>query len=128
MGSAGSRLLALARSRPAGWALRMACARMSFALPVTRLRETRSLLAFAHPSPAYPVHILIVPKRACRSLLDLSPEDGEFLRDLVTTVQDLVRELGLEQAGYRLVTNGGAYQDVGVLHFHLISGAALGTG
>lgn len=128
MGSAGSRLLALARSRPAGWALRVACAHMSFAIPARRLRETRSLLAFYHPSPAYAVHILILPKRACRSLLDLSPEDGEFLRDLIATVQGLVSELGLERAGYRLVANGGANQEVGVLHFHLISGPALGEG
>jgi diadenosine tetraphosphate (Ap4A) HIT family hydrolase len=32
-----------------------------------------------------------------------------------------VSELELERAGYRLVVNGGKYQDVAQLHFHLIS-------
>jgi histidine triad (HIT) family protein len=100
-----------------GWVL----AHMSFAIPVQRLRETETLLAFYHPSPSYPVHILIVPKRAAASLLDLGPQDGAFLSDLVAVTQSLVRELGLEEKGYRLIANGGANQDVQLLHFHLIA-------
>lgn len=95
---------------------------MSFAIPVHRLHETDSLLAFNHPSPAYPVHILIVPKRTYTSLMDVTVEDTAFLADLVETVQSLVRELGLEVKGYRLIVNGGEHQDVKHLHFHLISG------
>ena len=94
---------------------------MSFAIPVKRLRETPTLLAFHHPSPSYPLHILIVPKRGYRSLLDVPPEDGDFSRDLFATVQSLIREFGLGESGYRLIANGGAYQDVAVLHFHLIA-------
>jgi histidine triad (HIT) family protein len=95
---------------------------MSFALPVDRLRETGTLVAFRHPHPAYPVHVLLVPKRPVASLADLDPAiDAGFLADLVTTVQSLVDELHLPQAGYRLVANGGKYQDFPHLHFHLIS-------
>ncbi|MEZ4510613.1 MAG: hypothetical protein R3C62_01950 [Chloroflexota bacterium] len=36
---------------------------MSFLIPVQRLRETATLLAFHHPKPSYPLHILLVPKR-----------------------------------------------------------------
>jgi histidine triad (HIT) family protein len=111
----------LARSRTAGFLLRLVFAHMSFAIPLTRLRETHSLLAFYHPQPSYPLHILIVPRRAYRSLLDLPPEDGEFQRDLFETVQSLVREFNLEKTGYRLIANGGPNQDAPILHFHLIS-------
>jgi histidine triad (HIT) family protein len=111
----------LARSRVAGWILREVFAHMSFAIPVQRLRETASLLAFHHPAPAYKVHILIISRRGYRSLLDVPPDDSAFLSDLLQTVQSLVREFQLEAPGYRLVANGGAYQDVAVLHFHLIS-------
>ncbi len=97
---------------------------MNFAIPVNRLRETATLMAFEHPSPSYPVHILVVPKRAYASLMELPPDDGAFLRDLVETVQSLVRELGLAEGGYRLIANGGAYQDAPILHFHLVSGNA----
>ena len=96
-------------------------AHMSFALPVKRLRETDTLLAFHHPSPAYPLHILLVPKKALRGLGDLTAEDAGFLADVVRIVQSLVSEYKLEQSGYRLIANGGAYQDIPQLHFHLIS-------
>jgi histidine triad (HIT) family protein len=113
----------LARLRQAGWIIREVFAHMSFVIPVKRLRETAALLAFHHPDPGYPVHILIVPKRDYPSLLHVSAADQEFLHDLLETVQGLVREMGLEQAGYRLVVNGGPNQDIPVLHFHLISGS-----
>ena len=114
-------IISLLRQRCAGRIIRWIFAHMSFAIPVHRLHETDNLLAFYHPSPAYPVHILIVPKRAYPSLLDLPSQDAAFLADLVETVQSLVRELGLEGKGYRLIVNGGEYQDVAQLHFHLIS-------
>jgi histidine triad (HIT) family protein len=95
---------------------------MRFALPLQRLRETSTLLAFYHPQPAYPLHILIVPRREIASLAELDPvQDAAFLADLFATVQSLVAELHLEQPGYRLIVNGGEYQDFPYLHFHLIS-------
>ena len=96
-------------------------AHMSFAIPVHRLRETPSLIAFHHPKPSYPVHILVVPKKAIASLSDLTPTDTDFVLDLFSTVQSLVLEFDLQKAGYRLVVNGGKYQDVAQLHFHLVS-------
>jgi len=94
-------------------------ARMSFLIPVTRLRETSSLLAFQHPSPSYKFHVLIVPKREVASLAQLDPADTAFLADLYSTVQSLVDEFHLQ--AYRLIVNGGEYQDFPHLHFHLIS-------
>lgn len=95
---------------------------MSSLLPVNRLKETDTLLAFDHPQPVYPVHILLVPKKACGSLLELSASDSAFMHDLLATVQELVVERRLEQPGYRLIVNGGPYQDIPQLHFHLVSG------
>jgi histidine triad (HIT) family protein len=97
---------------------------MSFVIPVKRLRETETILAFHHPRPSYPTHILLVPKRPYSTLLDLPPDATDFLRDLIDTVQDLVREFGLESSGYRLIANGGPYQDIPHLHFHLVSGTS----
>jgi len=105
------------------WILR----HMSFALPVERLCETETLLAFHHPAPAYALHILLVPKRAIANLMELDPEsDAEFLADVYTTVQELVRRFGLARGGYRLVVNGGDYQDFQYLHFHLVTDALPG--
>lgn len=104
--------------RLTGWLF----AYMSFVIPVKRLRETETLMAFHHPRPSYPVHILLVPKRPLSSLADLSPRDTDFTADLFSTAQSLIAEFNLEAEGYRLVTNGGPYQDIPHLHFHLISG------
>lgn len=94
---------------------------MSLLIPVERLHETSTLVAFYHPAPAYPVHILIVPKRARQNLQDLSAQDADFMIDLFATVRHLVETLDLAPTGYRLICNGGAYQDIPQLHFHLIS-------
>jgi len=114
-------LLRLGRSAIGRLFIRWVFTYMSFAIPVKRLRETETLLAFHHPQPSHPVHILLVPKRPFSTLLDVPLDDVDFLRDLFETVQSLVRELDLEQSGYRLITNGGAYQDVPHLHFHLVA-------
>jgi histidine triad (HIT) family protein len=111
----------LARTRTGGIVIREVIRHMNFAIPLQRLRETETLLAFHHPSPSYPVHILLLPKQAYRSLLELPTGDSSFQRDLFDAVQSLVREYHLEQAGYRLIANGGAYQELPILHFHLVS-------
>lgn len=103
--------------RVIGWMF----AHMSFAIPVRRLRETPTLLAFHHPQPAYALHILIVPKAARAGLADLSAADAPFLVDLFDVVRSLAAEFALDETGYRLVANGGAYQDIPHLHFHLIA-------
>ena len=92
---------------------------MSFAIPVKRLRETETLMAFHHPKPSYAFHVLLVPKKAVASLRDFDPTDTSFLRDLYSTVQNIVSEFQLP--AYRLIVNGGEYQDFPQLHFHLVS-------
>ncbi len=94
---------------------------MSFAIPVKRLYETEALLAFPHPRPSHALHVLIVPKADVGSFIELSHHQTNFMHDLPDAVATLVRRFNLEPVGYRLITNGGAYQDVPLLHFHLVS-------
>lgn len=94
---------------------------MTFVLPFNRLHETPTLLAFHHPKPSYPLHILLVSKRDLKSLTDLRSADTDFLTDLFQTVKMLVERFDLEGPSYRLIANGGRYQDIAHLHFHLIS-------
>lgn len=97
-------------------------AHMSKIIPKQVISETGSLVCFYHPRPDYPTHILLVPKDEMRDLMHLDPEDSEFLRDLFSTVRTLVEKSNLQDQGYRLVVNGGDFQDFPQLHFHLISG------
>jgi histidine triad (HIT) family protein len=92
----------------------------AFFIPVKRVYEMDSLLAFFHPKPDYLFHVIIIPKKAVRSFSDLEPGDS-FLVDLVTSAQGLVAENHL--TAYRLIVNGGEYQEFPHLHFHLVSDA-----
>ncbi len=96
--------------------------RMSFALPVHRLRETTTLIAFRHPASTHPFHVLLVPKKAIAAVSALDPlADAAFLADVFRVAQSLVDEFHLAEEGYRLIVNGGRYQKFPYLHFHLIS-------
>ena len=114
-------LYLLARTWPGSVLLSWAFARMAFAIPSERLRETDTLIAFEHPRLSHPVHILIVPKGRYRSILELPDNATGFMGDLFRVVKSLVEEFGLEEGAYRLVMNGGSYQEVKHLHFHLFS-------
>jgi histidine triad (HIT) family protein len=99
-----------------GWTF----AHLSFALPVRRVLETSTLVAFHHPRPSYPVHILIVPKRAILGLASLGMEHSSLLLDVFRMAGALIQELSLEEKGAQLIVNGGAYQLIPQLHFHLV--------
>ena len=94
-------------------------AHMSFIIPVKRLHETETLMAFYHPKPSYPFHVLLVPKKSVASLKEFDSKDSAFLADLFSTVQSLVDDFHL--SAYRLIVNGGEYQGFPQLHFHLVS-------
>jgi histidine triad (HIT) family protein len=111
----------IARTCPGRFFIGFIFAHMSQLLPIDRLAETGTLVAFRHPQPAYPFHVLIVPKKQVDSLASLDPADSLFLTDLYATVQKLVKQFDLGVDGYRLIVNGGKFQDFPQLHFHLIS-------
>ena len=111
----------LAKTALGRFLIRIIFSKMSFLIPAKRLRETETLLAFHHPKPSYPVHILLMPKSETVSFQSLDATNTAFMVDLVSTAQSLVEEFELEENGYRLIVNGGEYQDFPHLHFHLIS-------
>ncbi len=114
--------LKLARLPVIRWLVGWLFANMSPVLPVHRLYESQWLIAFKHPSPSYPVHILLVPKVELAGIEALGPENADLLVDLFIAVQTMVNKMALAEPGYRLIANGGRYQEVPHLHFHLVSG------
>jgi histidine triad (HIT) family protein len=86
------------------------------------LSEAESLICFYHPHPEYSMHVLLVPKAPMKDLFQIETKNSILLWDLIATVHDLVEGMNLKESGYRLVVNGGKYQDFPQLHFHLISG------
>ena len=114
-------LYSFAKTWLGGLFLHWIIAYFSFTIPGEKLIETDYLLAFHHPSPSYPFHILILPKSKFKSIKDLPSTDLAFEYGLFTAVNELVQKFGLDRYGYRLITNGGSAQEVDHLHFHLVS-------
>jgi histidine triad (HIT) family protein len=114
-------LYSIAKTWLGGLLLHWVFAHFSFAIPGEKLIETDSVLAFHHPAPSYPLHILIVPKARVRSLKDLPTADHQFESGLFQAVDVLVQKFNLDGFNYRLIANGGSAQEVDHLHFHLIS-------
>jgi histidine triad (HIT) family protein len=83
--------------------------------------------AFRDIHPVAPTHILIVPNKHIESVNALGIDDERLMGHLVTTAGKLAKEEGIDESGYRLITNTGANggQAVFHLHLHLIGGQRM---
>lgn len=118
-------LFSIAKTWFGGLLIHWVIAHFSFIIPGDKLINNDDLLAFHHPTPSYPFQIIIVPKSKYISLQDLPSDELGFEKALFLAVNDLVNRYNLKN--YRLVANGGNYQEVDHLHFHLISDDFFGN-
>jgi histidine triad (HIT) family protein len=93
-------------------------------LPAEIVYQDDHLVAFRDIQPQAPVHILIIPRKHIATLLETGESDMELLGRLQATAIQLAREEGLEDTGFRLVTNTltQAGQSVFHVHLHLLGG------
>lgn len=87
-------------------------------IPATFVYEDRDVMVFPDIHPQKPVHLLIVPKKHVSEFLVV--DDHELFAKLGKVVQQMIREKGLQDKGYRISINGGGLQDVDHLHMHLM--------
>ena len=97
-------------------------------LPATIVHRDDQVIAFHDIRPVAPVHVLIVPRKPIPTVDDVADEDQGLMGHMVLVARDLARQLGVAQAGYRLIFNCNAHggQEVYHLHLHLIGGRPLG--
>ena len=97
-------------------------------IPANIVYEDDDFLAFHDINPAAKVHVLVIPKKEIRNLDAATEEDLEFLGKLQLTVAKVARILGINEDGYRVVTNinknGG--QEVYHIHYHILGGEPMG--
>jgi histidine triad (HIT) family protein len=86
-------------------------------IPAKILYEDEDIMVFPDVHPVKKVHVLVVPKKHIMDFLAL--EDDHILSKIRKAIQHMIKEHKLENAGYRLVVNGGGAQVVEHLHFHL---------
>ncbi|MDR1619469.1 MAG: histidine triad nucleotide-binding protein [Clostridiales bacterium] len=90
--------------------------------------EDEDVLAVYDIDAKAPVHILILPKKHIKSVMELGSEDAALTAKLFKTAKELATSLELDKKGFRLVVNTGedGGQSVAHLHMHLLGGRALG--
>lgn len=97
-------------------------------IPANIVRRDDDVIAFRDIDPQAPQHVLVIPTQHLEAARDAQGPEGErLLGRLVTVATEVASELGLDDGGYRLVTNTGADggQAVFHLHIHLLGGRAL---
>jgi histidine triad (HIT) family protein len=69
----------------------------------------------------------MIPKKHISSLLAIREEDKELIGHLHLALQKVAEQLGVDQTGFRVITNVGPHgqQTVFHLHYHLIGGRQL---
>ncbi|MDZ7630098.1 MAG: histidine triad nucleotide-binding protein [Gemmatimonadaceae bacterium] len=94
-------------------------------IPADIVAETDACLAFRDITPQAPTHVLVIPKAHVDSLAGVT--DPVAAGQVLLLAADVARQLGAENAGYRVVLNTGVDggQTVHHLHAHLLAGRPL---
>ena len=97
-------------------------------IPSTKVYEDENVLAFKDINPAAPIHILVVPKQHIENVLKINEKNKEIASNIFLAINKIAKQLGIDQNGFRVITNCGkdAGQTVMHLHFHILGGKELG--
>lgn len=103
------------------------CDIVSGNIPAKFLYKDEQVVAFADIHPQAPIHIIIIPGQHITSVSDLAAADLPLVQRMVVAAQQLARDQGILERGYRLVINNGKEggQVVPHLHMHLLGGRPL---
>src|SRR5437867_2560211 len=83
--------------------------------------ESDSVVVFPSISPAAETHYLIVPKEHIETFLDVEDIHKEILLEMTKAAQEMINAKDIA-SGYKIVINGGKYQTVPHIHWHLLAG------
>lgn len=86
--------------------------------PATIDLDNEDVIAFRSINPVADTHILIMPKKHMETFLDL---EEVVVSKMLKTAQELIKKNKIENA-YKLVFNGGQYQEIAHVHWHLLGG------
>ena len=96
-------------------------------IPSETLYQDEEVIAFRDINPLAPTHVLIIPKRHILSLVQLTDDEMPLIGHMARVANQLAREEGVGESGYRLVISSGEQggQIVPHLHMHLLGGRRL---
>ena len=98
-------------------------------IPCSKIFEDEHVLAFSDINPQAPVHVLVIPRGAYVSFADfVRRASGDEVTGFFRGIGLVTSKLGLDEPGFRLLSNVGAdaHQQVEHFHVHLFGGRPLG--
>ena len=97
-------------------------------IPCNKVYEDDYVLAFYDIAPKAPVHVVVIPKAKVISFTDFAQGDISTVGSFFHSLENIIKDLGLEEHGYRLISNAGENggQEVPHFHMHILGGTHLG--
>lgn len=104
------------------------CKIASHEIPSTVVYEDELVVAFRDLDPQAPTHVLVIPKAHFANIAD--GVDAKTLEAMAHAISEVAKAEGIEESGFRVITNAGpdAGQTVGHFHMHVLGGKPLGMG
>ena len=93
-------------------------------IPSSKVFENEYVYAFRDINPMAPVHVLVVPKKHMANILECDAETAGHLTEAISII---AKQEGIDQTGFRALTNCGedGRQSVHHLHVHILGGKKL---
>ncbi|MDB4861484.1 HIT domain-containing protein [bacterium] len=93
---------------------------LSGEIPCEKFLEDDHVLSFKDINPQAKLHILIIPKKKFIDIADfLENADNDYQSSFWSSVNNIIKNLGLSDKGFQLKTHKGKDGGQEVFHFHL---------
>lgn len=96
-------------------------------IPATKIFENDSVIGFVDIHPQAKTHLLFIHKTHTKDINEMSANPTS-VGEVFQAITEYTKAQGLDQNGFRVVTNLGKHagQTVFHTHFHVLSGEQLG--
>ena len=94
-------------------------------LPIEKVYESATVLAFHHTKPFWEYHVVIVPKKHIESMASAEAKDAVLMAEIMNVASDLAEEFRQKYGGCHLGTNVGTHQSAKHMHWYIHSGERI---
>lgn len=93
------------------------CKIVNNGIPRNLVYEDSNVVVFNSYKPAAEFHLLIVPKKHISNFMELD----DTILSMTHVAQKIITDKNIS-GGYKMIFNGGKYQEVPHVHWHLLAG------
>ena len=96
-------------------------------IPSKKVYENDKVIAFHDVNPIAPVHILVIPKKHYKCLMDVADSEMDIIAEIHKAIKVITKEQNIDESGFRIINNCGpdANQVVHHIHYHILGGKKL---